>query len=119
GDPYFIKLLDFGIAKILHGDGNSGLTETGVILGTPYYMSPEQARAEAIDHRSDIYALGVMMYRAFTNRLPFMADSTMGVLTRHTLPSAPRRGGGTPPATSPRRRSRPARSPTSTRPPSR
>ncbi len=88
GDPLFVKLLDFGIAKILHGDGNSGLTETGVILGTPYYMSPEQARAEAIDHRSDIYALGVMMYRAFTGRLPFMADSTMGVLTRH-LTEAP------------------------------
>ncbi len=83
GDPLFVKLLDFGIAKILHGEGNGGLTETGVILGTPYYMSPEQARAEAIDHRSDIYALGVMMYRAFTGRLPFMADSTMGVLTRH------------------------------------
>ena len=83
GDPLFVKLLDFGIAKILHGDGGGGLTETGVILGTPYYMSPEQARAEAIDHRSDIYALGVMMYRAFTGRLPFVADSTMGVLTRH------------------------------------
>jgi serine/threonine-protein kinase len=83
GDALFVKLLDFGIAKILHGEGNGGLTETGVILGTPYYMSPEQARAEAIDHRSDIYALGVMMYRAFTGRLPFMADSTMGVLTRH------------------------------------
>jgi serine/threonine-protein kinase len=84
GDPLFVKLLDFGIAKILHGEGNtSGLTETGVILGTPYYMSPEQARAEAVDHRSDIYALGVMMYRAFAGRLPFVADSTMGVLTRH------------------------------------
>jgi serine/threonine-protein kinase len=82
-DPCFVKLLDFGIAKILHGEGTGGLTETGVILGTPYYMSPEQARAERIDHRSDIYALGVMMYRAFTGRLPFMADSTVGVLTRH------------------------------------
>ncbi len=85
GDPLFVKLLDFGIAKIVHGDGanKQGLTETGVILGTPYYMSPEQARAEQIDHRSDIYSLGVMMYRAFTGKLPFMADSTMGVLTRH------------------------------------
>ncbi len=83
GDPLFVKLLDFGIAKILHGEGSGGLTETGVILGTPYYMSPEQARAEPIDHRTDIYALGVMMYRAFTGRLPFVADSTMGVLTRH------------------------------------
>jgi serine/threonine protein kinase len=83
GDPLFVKLLDFGIAKILHGEGSGGLTETGVILGTPYYMSPEQARAEAVDHRSDVYALGVMMYRAFAGRLPFVADSTMGVLTRH------------------------------------
>jgi eukaryotic-like serine/threonine-protein kinase len=82
GDPLFVKLLDFGIAKLLDG-GNAGLTETGVILGTPYYMSPEQARAEAVDHRTDIYALGVIMYRAFTGRLPFIADSTMGVLTRH------------------------------------
>ena len=83
GDPLFVKLLDFGIAKILHGEANSALTETGVVLGTPYYMSPEQARADALDHRSDIYSLGVMMYRAFTGRLPFVADSTMGVLTRH------------------------------------
>jgi serine/threonine-protein kinase len=83
GDPLFVKLLDFGIAKILHGDSPGALTETGVILGTPYYMSPEQARAEAVDHRSDVYSLGVMMYRAFTGRLPFLADSTMGVLTRH------------------------------------
>ncbi len=82
-DPHFVKLLDFGIAKILHGDGNSAKTETGVVLGTPYYMSPEQARADNLDHRSDIYSLGVMMYRAFTGRLPFVADSTMGVLTRH------------------------------------
>ena len=83
GDPLFVKLLDFGIAKILHGDSKAGLTETGVILGTPYFMSPEQARADPLDHRSDIYSLGVMMYRAFTGKLPFMADSTMGVLTRH------------------------------------
>jgi serine/threonine-protein kinase len=86
-DPLFVKLLDFGIAKVIHGEA-SNFTETGVILGTPYYMSPEQARGEQIDHRSDIYALGVMMYRAFTGRLPFVADSTMGVLTRH-LTEAP------------------------------
>jgi serine/threonine-protein kinase len=94
GDPRFVKLLDFGIAKVMQGDAvAAGLTETGVILGTPYYMSPEQARAEVVDHRSDIYALGVMMYRAFTGRLPFVADSTMGVLTRHLteIPELPSR----------------------------
>jgi len=81
-DPHFVKLVDFGIAKIMESKA-SNLTETGVILGTPYYMSPEQARGEGLDHRSDIYALGVMMYRAFTGQLPFVADTAMGVLTRH------------------------------------
>lgn len=81
-DPHFVKLVDFGIAKMLE-HGTSNLTETGVILGTPYYMSPEQARGDPVDHRSDIYALGVMMYRAFTGKLPFVADTAMGVLTRH------------------------------------
>ncbi len=102
GDPRFVKLLDFGIAKVMTGDNPSaGLTETGVILGTPYYMSPEQARAEVVDHRSDIYALGVMMYRAFTGRLPFVADSTMGVLTRHLTetPELPSRLNNVDPAT--------------------
>ncbi len=82
GDPMFVKLVDFGIAKMMQQDA-SNLTETGIILGTPYYMSPEQARGDALDHRSDIYALGVMMYRAFTGKLPFIADTAMGVLTRH------------------------------------
>jgi serine/threonine-protein kinase len=82
GDPFFVKLVDFGIAKVLQSKA-SDLTETGVILGTPYYMSPEQARGDPLDHRSDIYAHGVMMYRAFTGRLPFVADTAMGVLTRH------------------------------------
>jgi hypothetical protein len=91
-DPLFVKLLDFGIAKALH-QGPSGLTETGVVLGTPYYMSPEQARGEEVDHRTDIYSLGVIMYRAFTGKLPFVADSAVGVLTKHiteppVLPSA-------------------------------
>jgi eukaryotic-like serine/threonine-protein kinase len=82
GDPFFVKLVDFGIAKMLQSKA-SDLTETGVILGTPYYMSPEQARGDPLDHRSDVYACGVMMYRAFTGRLPFVADTAMGVLTRH------------------------------------
>jgi eukaryotic-like serine/threonine-protein kinase len=84
GDPHFVKLVDFGIAKMMQADA-SHLTETGIILGTPYYMSPEQARGDAIDARSDIYALGVMMYRAFTGKLPFVADTAMGVLTRHLI----------------------------------
>ncbi len=81
-DPFFVKLVDFGIAKMMRSKAGD-LTETGVILGTPYYMSPEQARGDQLDARSDIYALGVMMYRAFTGKLPFVADTAMGVLTRH------------------------------------
>jgi serine/threonine protein kinase len=89
-DPLFVKLLDFGIAKAMN-EGPSGLTETGMVLGTPYYMSPEQARGEDVDHRTDIYSLGVIMYRAFTGKLPFVADSAIGVLTRHLTepPAAP------------------------------
>ncbi|MDI1447239.1 serine/threonine-protein kinase [Polyangium sp. 6x1] len=84
GDPLFVKLLDFGIAKVLHS-GSSELTEEGMILGTPHYMAPEQARSESVDHRADVYSLGVMMYRAFTGRLPFTAESTIGVITRHAM----------------------------------
>jgi eukaryotic-like serine/threonine-protein kinase len=84
GDPLFVKLLDFGIAKVLNS-GSSHLTEEGMVLGTPHYMAPEQARSDTIDSRADIYAFGVMMYRAFTGRLPFVADSAIGVMTRHAI----------------------------------
>ncbi len=82
--PLFVKLLDFGVAKVLNAS-DSNLTQSGVILGTPYYMAPEQARGQAIDHRADIYSLGVMMYHAFTGRLPFIADSAIAVLTAHAI----------------------------------
>jgi serine/threonine protein kinase len=82
--PLFVKLLDFGVAKLMNAD-DSNLTQSGVILGTPYYMAPEQARGQAIDHRADIYSLGVMMYHAFTGRLPFIADSAVAVLTAHAI----------------------------------
>jgi serine/threonine-protein kinase len=84
GDPLFVKLLDFGIAKVLNS-GSSHLTEEGMVLGTPHYMAPEQARSDTIDSRADIYAFGIMMYRAFTGRLPFVADSAIGVMTRHAM----------------------------------
>jgi len=85
GDPLFVKLLDFGIAKVLKTGGSSNLTEEGMVLGNPHYMAPEQARSDTIDSRADIYAFGVMMYRAFTGRLPFVADSAIGVMTRHAM----------------------------------
>jgi serine/threonine-protein kinase len=80
GDRHVIKVLDFGLAKVA---GKSKLTKNGIVFGTPHYMSPEQATGEAIDHRSDIYSLGVVMYEMFTGKVPFEADTYMGVLTKH------------------------------------
>lgn len=75
-----VTIVDFGLAKVM---GASRLTRAGVVFGTPHYMSPEQAMGEATDHRADIYALGIVMYEMFTGRVPFEADSYMGVLTKH------------------------------------
>lgn len=75
-----VKVLDFGLAKVA---GQSRLTKAGVVFGTPYYMSPEQASGDPVDERADIYAFGVVMYEVFTGRVPFEADTFMGVLTKH------------------------------------
>jgi len=85
GDPNFVKVLDFGIAafETENTPGEEKLTEAGMIMGTPTYMSPEQARGEALDARSDIYALGVMMYEAVCGRVPFDGDQPMTVLVKH------------------------------------
>lgn len=85
GDPNFVKVLDFGIAKFESETATEGdrLTEAGMIMGTPTYMSPEQARGEVLDARSDIYALGVLMYEAVSGRVPFEGDQPMTVLVKH------------------------------------
>jgi serine/threonine protein kinase len=75
-----VTVLDFGLAKVA---GTSRLTRAGMVFGTPHYMSPEQAAGEPADHRADIYALGIVGYQMLTARLPFEADSFMGVLTKH------------------------------------
>jgi serine/threonine-protein kinase len=85
-----VKVLDFGVAKMA---GAGRLTRTGMVFGTPHYMSPEQASGGAVDHRTDIYALGIIMYEMFAGRVPFEADSYMGVLTKHMfmVPEPPSR----------------------------
>ena len=84
------KLLDFGIAKVAGNDGQNNLTRTGTIFGTPFYMAPEQALGNPVDARTDIYAMGVIMYECFAGSLPFQGESFMGILTQHiTTPPEP------------------------------
>ena len=82
-----VRLMDFGIAKS-ELDGLSAATATGQIIGTPEYMSPEQVRGEKVDHRSDIYALGIVVYELFTGDVPFRGDTPVATLFKH-LQDAP------------------------------
>lgn len=98
GEVDFVKVLDFGIAKIQEAEGEEGqpLTRAGFVCGTPEYMSPEQARGMGLDQRSDLYAVGVILYQLTSGMLPFEADSAVGLATKHLteLPRPPsmRRG---------------------------
>lgn len=91
GREDFVKVLDFGIAKV--ASQSSRLTKTGMIFGTPQYMSPEQAAGSGVDARTDIYSLGIIMYEMLCGHVPFEADTFMGVLTKHLYeePIPPRR----------------------------
>ena len=76
-----VRLMDFGIAKQVAQDATA--TTTGHIVGTPAYMSPEQARGEKLDFRSDIYSLGVVLYELFSGRVPFEAETPVAVILKH------------------------------------
>ena len=84
-----VKVLDFGIAKVSQEDGQSNLTKTGSVFGTPHYMSPEQALGKKVDARADIYSLGVILFEVFTGQLPFKAESFMGILSQHITEKPP------------------------------
>jgi hypothetical protein len=88
-EPWTVKLLDFGIAKLLAPGADGWVTSRGRILGTPHAMAPEQIRGEPVDHRADIYALGVLLFQALTGRLPFPQTETGLVYQLHLSASPP------------------------------
>jgi serine/threonine-protein kinase len=93
GDPDFVKVLDFGLAKMFAAGASSVKTAAGVLLGTPQYMSPEACESKRdIDHRTDIYALGILLFQMLTGVLPFDGESMGEVLVKQVtaLPPAPR-----------------------------
>ena len=87
-EPAFVKIMDFGIAKSV----NSNLTGTGMTVGTPEYMSPEQARGEVVDWRSDQYSLGCILYEMLTREIPFDGKGAFEVMYKHlnAPPTPPR-----------------------------
>jgi len=85
GGQDFVKILDFGIAKI----ADTKQTTSGVIMGTPSYMSPEQIEARDIDHRTDLYSLGVILFEALTGQPPFQGNTPVMVMYKHAKQDAP------------------------------
>ncbi len=88
----YVKVLDFGIAKLQESSrGGAGTfqTQAGVVCGTPEYMSPEQARGQKLDARTDLYSLGVLLYQLITNDIPFDGDSALAIVTKHLAEQAP------------------------------
>jgi eukaryotic-like serine/threonine-protein kinase len=91
-DRMIVKLLDFGLAKLVTAEGSQRLTRPGTILGTPEYMSPEQGRGREIDLKSDVYSLGCVAYEMILGESPFSGDSPGDLLLAHVLdrPRPPR-----------------------------
>ncbi|HKR66937.1 MAG TPA: protein kinase [Thermoanaerobaculia bacterium] len=87
--PKLVKILDFGIAKQIGGTADPGLTQGGMVIGTPHYMSPEQALGRAVDARTDIFSLGVVLYEALTGKKPFTGEAVTEILLQIVM-SEPR-----------------------------
>ena len=79
-----VRLLDFGIAKLLE-TGERTVTDVGAVMGTPHYMSPEQCNGRGVDHRTDIYAMGVLMYRLFAGQLPIQGQTYAEILAKQIV----------------------------------
>jgi eukaryotic-like serine/threonine-protein kinase len=91
GSSNFVKVVDFGVAKFIQDpEGSMGrLTKTGNLCGSPAYMSPEQCQSKPIDHRCDIYAMGVVLFESLTGTLPFLAPDLMQLMFMHVTERAP------------------------------
>src|SRR5215472_16766091 len=87
GAADFVKVLDFGIAKTVSHDAAEDLTQTGFVLGTPAYMSPEQLSGEKLDARSDIYSLALIVYQMLSGKLPFEGENTQARLIKRLIES--------------------------------
>jgi serine/threonine-protein kinase len=83
-----VKLMDFGIARVAEAAEATAMTQQGMIVGTPHYMSPEQVQGKQLDARSDVYSMGVLMYEMLVGRRPFESSSLTGVLTAHITENA-------------------------------
>ncbi len=81
-DAGAVKVMDFGIARALHG-ASTTMTQTGMVMGTPQYLSPEQALGKAVDHRSDLYATGCLLYELLALRPPFVGETPLSVVYQH------------------------------------
>jgi tetratricopeptide (TPR) repeat protein len=93
GNREFVKILDFGIAKVTEpqsAPGREALTQAGVIFGTPEYLSPEQALGEGVDARADIYAAGVILFEMLAGRRPFESDDKVKIISMHLSHAPPR-----------------------------
>ncbi|HEY0006592.1 MAG TPA: protein kinase [Pyrinomonadaceae bacterium] len=87
------KVVDFGIARLRDMAAKNSITQTGILMGTPYYMSPEQCLGEQLDTRSDVYSLGAMFYEMLAGSPPFTAETITGIIAKHLYaepPSLPR-----------------------------
>jgi len=88
GEQDFVKVLDFGIARFVDETATQ-LTNDGQVMGTPLYIAPEQAQGQTVDHRADLYALGVILYQLVVGKVPFKSETLMGLLLMHAQEPPP------------------------------